>query len=529
VAEAVHRRVEQLVAHAIAGTAHEPELSAWLAAVPAPLYRRLVRVGLAAPRAADAPASRVTLETLIEKFLRRATSKAATRKVYAQCAASLREFFGADAALETITPEAADAWRSWLSEPHTIVVGRARTRVVKRLAVATQAKRLEVARQIFAKSIRWGLLERNPFEGVRGGSKVNVARWHYVSRQDTAAVLAACPTAEWRAIVGLARLAGLRVPSELIGLRWGDVGTKVIEGRRRVFLRVQSPKTEHHGDGHAQRLVPVSEELLEILEGCRRQAAPGETRIVPGVADGSVNLRTEFVRIVARARVAPWEKPFQNLRSSCETDWLEQFPGRIQAVAGWMGHSPAVAMRHYAQVLPQHCDGAAASADAFADVGAGEVAFSPAKRAPLYGGARPDPKVAQNPAQQGAELGSMARQPRKAVSRVPREKRGSPRIVRPEGSQRVGATRFERAASGPAEIEIAVLGGAGSGARTRGDHADPLLAWIVRSWPQLVPEDRLAILGAVAGAIGRSASTPRASDSDGSPPRPRKAKFRRHA
>jgi integrase len=359
-AETVLRRVEQLVAHAIAGTTHEPDLSAWLAAVPPVLYSRLVRAGLAAPRAADAAAEAVTLQELIEKFLRVATGKESTRKVYRQCGASLRDYFGSAAPVGSITPEAADAWRAWLSKPHPIIVGRAQTKVVKSLAVATQAKRLEVARQIFAKAIRWGMLERNPFEGIRGGSKVNVSRWRYVSREETAAIVDACPSAEWRSIVGLARYGGLRVPSELIGLRWSDLERRAVDGREVWSLRVRSPKTEHHGDGHAQRFVPVGEELLAILEACQRQAARAETRIVPGVSDGSVNLRTEFARIVVRAGLAMWEKPFQNLRSSCETDWLEMFPGRISAVAGWMGHSPTVAMKHYAQVLPQHFGGAAA-------------------------------------------------------------------------------------------------------------------------------------------------------------------------
>ena len=448
IAETVLRRVEQLAAHRIAGTAHEPELSAWLAAVPSVLYGRLVRVGLVAPRAEDVAAPVATLQELIDKFLRRATGKAATVKVYGQCAASLLDHFGPAAPVASITPEAADAWRAWLAEPHPIRIGRARKPVVKRLAVATQAKRLEVARQIFAKGVRWGMIDRNPFEGVRGGSKVNVSRWRYVARAEAAAIVDACPTHEWRAIVGLARYGGLRVPSELIGLRWADLERRAVDGREVWSLRVRSPKTEHHGDGHGQRFVPVCEELLAILEECRRRAAQVETRILPGVADGTVNLRTEFSRIVVRAGLRMWEKPFQNLRSSCETDWLEMFPGRIAAVAGWMGHSPTVAMRHYAQVLPQHFGGAAAAVTRPQENDtAPELAFSAEKRAPLYGGALPETKAAHNPAQHEPARGRKARQAPEAETLIPRKKRGSPRIVQAEGSQRVGATGFEPATS----------------------------------------------------------------------------------
>jgi hypothetical protein len=53
-------------------------------------------------------------------------------------------------------------------------------------------------------------------------------------------------------------------------------------------------------------------------------------------------------KLVHRAGLAPWLRPFNNRRASCETDLLREFP--IQSVTSWMGHSPAVALAHYAQV-----------------------------------------------------------------------------------------------------------------------------------------------------------------------------------
>ena len=34
----------------------------------------------------------------------------------------------------------------------------------------------------------------------------------------------------------------------------------------------------------------------------------------------------------------------QNLRASCETDWVEKHPSHV--VAKWLGHSPKVAAQH---------------------------------------------------------------------------------------------------------------------------------------------------------------------------------------
>ena len=431
IAETVLRRVEQLAAHRVAGTVHEPDLSAWLAAVPSVLYGRLVRVGLVAPRAEDAAAPAVTettLAELVEKFIVRTIAKPATVKIYQQTAASLRAYFGAATPLSAVTHERAEDWRSWLAKPHPIVVGRARTEITKSLAPATQAKRVEVARQIFAKAVAWDLIGRNPFVGVRGGSKVNAARMRYVTKEETAAILEACPTAEWRVIVALCRYAGLRCPSELVGLRWGDLDWNA------NLLRVRSVKTEHHGRDHAWRFVPIGDELRAVLAACYADAEAEE--LVPGLANGSVNLRTEFSRIVVRAGLPMWEKPFQNLRSSCETDWFRQYPGRINDVARWMGHSPEIAMRHYLQVIPQGVDDATA-----AETG------EPVRRPTSRTGARPSGAAAHNAAQNGTARGRKARQAPEAETRIPREKRGSPRIVQAEGSQRVGATGFEPATS----------------------------------------------------------------------------------
>ena len=74
-----------------------------------------------------------------------------------------------------------------------------------------------------------------------------------------AKLLDACPNQEWRTIIALARIGGLRCPSELQQLRWSDINWS--ENR---FL-VHSPKTEHH-EGKQERLVPLFPELREELK-----------------------------------------------------------------------------------------------------------------------------------------------------------------------------------------------------------------------------------------------------------------------
>ena len=133
------------------------------------------------------------------------------------------------------------------------------------------------------------------------------------------------------------------------------------------------------------------------------------------------NLRTHAQRIIGRAGLNVWPKPFQNMRSSCGTDWLSRYP--VANVAQWMGHSRVVSMRHYAQALPEH----------FAAVVEGEADA---------------PKTAAHfPAQSAAEMGRNGSQPVHPETDKPREPLDFPGFARVVNICEVGATGFEPATS----------------------------------------------------------------------------------
>ncbi len=366
-AEVFLRRVEELNANRIAGVASSAELASWLRGLPEPTHGKLVRVGLVEPRAA---ANVRTVGDLLDAFEQRAVVKPTTRKAYKQTLDSLRAFLGAETALQAVTAETADAWRQWIATDTTAVVCR-RATADNRLSPATCAKRTFVARAVFKRAVRWGWIAKSPFDGVMAGSQANPSRAFYVSPEATTAILARCPDVEWRTVVGLTRYAGLRCPSELVSLTWADIDWEA--GR----LTVRSSKTEHHGGGHAVRHVPICPALRAILEDAFEQASEGSTLVVERVAHGGVNLRTTFQKIITRAGLVPWPRLFQNLRASCETDWVEDYPAH--EVAAWMGHSPGVAARHYLQRRDHH----------FRDVVVNG----------LGGDAQSDARGAQNPAQ----------------------------------------------------------------------------------------------------------------------------------
>ncbi len=413
VAEEWRSRVEQLVAAKIGGVALSADLAAWLRDLPATAHGKLAHVGLVGERV---KAEVVTLEQTCQRFLDSAVAKPGTVLIWRQCIDSMLRFFGASTPINSITPEQGDGWKKWLSEPHETIFGRSRTKAIRRLAVATQAKRLVVGKQIFRCAVRWGLMEKNPLDGIRGGSNANSSRAFYVTPQMIAAIIDNCPNVEWRLIFALARYAGLRCPSEVAGLSWQDVNWE------QSGLRVRSPKTEHHAGGDS-RMVPITPPLMAILDGAFVLAPDGATLIVPGYQKMTANLRTQGIRVIEAAGLKPWPKLFQNMRSSRETEWLEEFP--IKAVASWMGHSELVSLKHYAQILPEHFISAT-----------GKIAHADCSA--------PNP---QNAAQQGV-MASCMKVDKKKKTVLPSEGNtvlsGKTEVL---GEKRIGAERFELSTS----------------------------------------------------------------------------------
>ncbi len=123
-----------------------------------------------------------------------------------------------------------------------------------------------------------------------------------------------------------------------------------------LSIVIRSPKTAHHGGDHALRSVPMFPELVGYLEAWSDVVGPGvssplSTPVFPIATDPKVNLRTQFARLIVNAKLTPWEKLFVNLRSSRETELLAVYPAAD--VCRWMGHSPSVAARFYAQARPE--------------------------------------------------------------------------------------------------------------------------------------------------------------------------------
>ena len=235
-------------------------------------------------------------------------------------------WFDPETSMGKITANDAAEWEQWLSNQD--------------ISRATIKTHIGNAKSMFQAAVDRELIPRSPFLRLKGGTTASNGD-RYITPREIDKLIEVAPDARWRVLIGLARLAGLRVPSETHLLTWQDVDWE------RSRLVVRSPKTERH-EGHEQRSVPITSDLMRLLQDAFDEADEGQGRVVRIGRRG--NLRRTMESIVKRSGVEPWPRLWQTLRASCEKEWAMSFPQ--YAVSYWIGHSITVSGKHYANSVP---------------------------------------------------------------------------------------------------------------------------------------------------------------------------------
>jgi integrase len=326
VGEEICRHVERLVEAKHAGVSMAPETASWVGTVDDRLRSKLERLGLIAERDT---ARVMRLDTFLKDYvsLKKGDVKKITIRNLDQTSKKLMEFFGGSRQLSSITVEDMRRFREWL----------ANTKGFKPNTVKTHCRK---AKQFFADAVDRALIDQTPCRQLRGlQDSRNRDRERLMSIEDTAKVLEACPTLEWKAIFSLARFGGLR-PSEILDLEWRHIDWD------QNIVTVPGAKGRL-GSGSRIRKMPLFPEMLTALTTLRDTRPIRSGRIVLGYSPGD-NLAVQMMRIIEDAGV-DWERAFQNLRSTRSTELANMGIG-IEKFCRWLGHSPKIALEHYIQV-----------------------------------------------------------------------------------------------------------------------------------------------------------------------------------
>jgi integrase len=449
-ADQLARYVGNIVAAQVANHSIDAETARWVCGLPDMMHSKLARLSLVPEREQSSGATKSA--TGLEAFLHAyrdglGAPKPNTVRNLNQTIKRLVRQFGATKPVASFLPSDADAFVERMKGDE--------------LAPATISRELKRAKQFFRAAVRQRIITANPFEDLKAGPQTNESRQHFIDRETTAKVLAACPDAEWRLIFALCRFGGLRCPSEVLSLTWAAVDWA---GGR---ITIASPKTERHPGG-GKRVLPLFPELRPYLEAAFEAAPDGATFVITQYRQANVNLRTQLGRILERASVSPWPKLFANLRATRETELNEQYPAHV--VCKWLGNSLEVAHRHYLQVTDEHYRRAAGGPDSAPE------------------------KVTQNVTQQA----TARRDPDSHQTRQPREKRIS------LGAERYSGTPTGKRTTAVSPVETGIS--AGSHANCHALSADQLeqlaAALVALAAVPMSDADRAATAQAIAKRLG---------------------------
>ena len=338
-AEHFKLRVEALATSAGSKIPLDPDTAKWIGEIDDEWAAKLSAVGLIPER----PKS-VTLAGLLALYAeeKEAGNRPGTRTNHRTITHDLTRFFDPNIAAKALTEADAKAFLEHLRK--------------RELAPCTVARRIRRVKSIFAFGVKKKFLAADAFAGIKAQATLPEDRKACVTVDDTEKLLAAAsPT--WRTIIALCRFAGLRCPSEVFRLTWADVNFATNR------MTIPNMKTGSRS-GKLYRPCSLFAALRPHLEDAHELAEPGAIYVVSGPLgdrirakrDGpngsnAANTGTEFLRIIKRAGLSPWPRLFHTLRASCETDLLETLPKT--AVTEWLGHSAAIALKHYSRV-PEH-------------------------------------------------------------------------------------------------------------------------------------------------------------------------------
>lgn len=193
-------------------------------------------------------------------------------------------------------------------------------------------------------AIRKGLIRTNPFLESPRTDRISRLNEKIVSRSVVDTIIKTLKKPEDRMVLGMARYAGVRVPSEVENLKIGDWD------RERNLISVLSPKTA--GRGKPSRLIPLEPELTILLEDNIPSDASPEDWMFPSLRRSKTNqakgVRDRVLSAMKSLNIPKWDSLFQCLRRSAITDWFETYG--LSKASRWTGNTPKIMEKYYLQL-----------------------------------------------------------------------------------------------------------------------------------------------------------------------------------
>lgn len=331
-ANEISGHIDHLLEAAKHGTRIDAETHAWLRSTDRELVEKLHGYGLC-PRYTNPSVAEFTQAYIDSKAL-----KSAPRTVTAlsQSRSALVAYLGTDKRMDSVSAHDAMEFYDYLLTKS----GQASKGVGENTAKGMFSK----VRQMFNGALERDVIGKNPFKLASLSVSVGAAKKEYVPESTIMEAVEYCTTDEWKLLLVFGRFVGLRIPSEIDKLTWADINWE------KNTMLIHSPKTERRGK--PSRLVPLFPEIRPFLE--KQFAVASESTEVGKLRESHVfpklrkhtNVATTAKKFVKAAGFVPWDKFWNALRASRETDLMDLVG--LRRACQWIGNTPKVAMTNYA-------------------------------------------------------------------------------------------------------------------------------------------------------------------------------------
>lgn len=204
---------------------------------------------------------------------------------------------------------------------------------------ASRNRALAIFSRFYKWVVRTGRSANNPFEKIKQVRETRPVSISYCTAADRSALIAAAQASGWPdwLAVPIAFYAGLR-RGEVAALRWEDV--RFAEG----LIHITKSKT-----GRA-RLVPLHKDLEALLSAVPAKDRSGFVVAVPPGVDRAYRLEN-LARHISRS--CPGVPCGWNVFRHTFGSLAVQAGVPLDRVCAWMGNTPDVCRRHYAQFVPR--------------------------------------------------------------------------------------------------------------------------------------------------------------------------------
>lgn len=255
---------------------------------------------------------------------------------YARTVAMLKEAWGPKA-LRSITKQQAEAWMNG-------IVGGAYTR----------RRYLLIAAAMFARATSLPTIEKpylrvNPFATIKKPDPGETADVRYITVAERRRLIESLPDTNWRALVALTGLCGLRI-EEALAVTPADVN----HDRAEIVVRLRRErKGQGGGTKQGTRLVPMSPAAYALVLERLGAMPEGAVTIIDARAtrrrhEGKPQHSTDHMRrYQEQVGILGVDDPFHDLRKAWADD-MSMLHG-CELSAQWCGHDVEVALKHYRQ------------------------------------------------------------------------------------------------------------------------------------------------------------------------------------